>query len=327
MGYYGRVPKRPYRPSPGFVATLWGFFALSVIFVTLPHAAVSLGTIEVALPPFPVSVDPHTKTISEPTGPLSISTDMLVASAFQGLRDSSAALAAAIMSTDAYDVLPLPEPVPVRIERGMRLEQVAQILDKKLAWSDEQRGIFLEETKGKEGMLYPSLYLFSHDATPYEVAAQIATRFDERVRVRYASSTEALVPIEDALTIASIIEREAGNKEEMAVISGILWNRLFSNMRLQADSTLQYVRGTSKNGWWPVPRSRDKYLKSPYNTYQHEGLPPGPIASPSVAAIYAALNPEKTDCMFFFHSKGRFYCSETYEEHVAALKKIYGRGR
>jgi UPF0755 protein len=113
----------------------------------------------------------------------------------------------------------------------------------------------------------------------------------------------------------------------MAVISGILWNRLFSDMRLQADTTLQYVRGTARNGWWPVPRPRDKYLKSTYNTYLNKGLPPGPIASPSVAALYAALNPEKTDCLFFFHSKGTFTCSVTYEEHVKKLKKIYGRGK
>jgi UPF0755 protein len=131
----------------------------------------------------------------------------------------------------------------------------------------------------------------------------------------------------DALTIASIIEREAGDESEMAVISGILWNRLFSDMRLQADTTLQYVRGTARNGWWPVPRPRDKYLKSTYNTYLNKGLPPGPIASPSVAALYAALNPEKTDCFFFFHSKGTFTCSVTYEEHVKKLKKIYGRGK
>ena len=99
-------------------------------------------------------------------------------------------------------------------------------------------------------------------------------------------------------------------------------------MKLQIDATLQYVRGSERNGWWPIVRSRDKYIDSPYNTYLYKGLPPAPISNPSVAAVLAALNPKKTDCMFYFHDQaGGFHCTETYEEHVQMLKKYYGRGR
>lgn len=322
------MKKRLFGLSPEFAGLLGALVLVFFFFATVPHLAVALARVPVTLSPFPVSVDPRTKTIGEQPARLSVSGQSLTATAVSGLRDASAFLAAAILATEVHQYLdPLPEPVAVRIYPGMRTEQVISVLDRALGWSDEQRSIFEQEVEGLEGRLYPSVYVFAASTTPYEAAAHIEQRFSERVAARYTASTEAQVPMTDALVIASIIEREAGSFEEMALISGVLWNRLFSGMKLQADSTLSYVRGTGRNGWWPVPRPRDKYLQSPYNTYLHEGLPPGPIASPSVAAIYAALNPERTECYFFFHSGGDLYCSRTYEEHVQSLKKIYGRGR
>jgi UPF0755 protein len=72
----------------------------------------------------------------------------------------------------------------------------------------------------------------------------------------------------------------------------------------------------------------DQYRKSAYNTYLHPGLPPTPIANPSVASVLAALNPKNTPCLFYFHdAAGGFHCSETYTGHVTLLKKYYGRGK
>lgn len=327
--YYGEVKKVPYTPSPAFLAICGAFLGLSVVFFALPHVAVVLPEPEVTPTPFPVTVDPQNKLI-EGAG-TDVPVLLTLAAAYTAGVDTSSFLASAIMSTKLYEALaPASSPVSVTIQPGMRKEQVATMIDTKLGWSDDQRTIFLDliDNEGSgEGRLYPSTYLFPASTTPYEAHALIRSRFAERVVARYASTTEARVPMEDALAIASILEREAGSKAEMPIIAGIMWNRLFSDMKLQMDSTLQYARGTSKNGWWPVPRSKDKYVKSEFNTYQNKGLPPTPIASPSVAAILAALNPEKTDCMYFFHSKRTFYCSVTYEEHVAKLKKIYGRGR
>jgi UPF0755 protein len=115
----------------------------------------------------------------------------------------------------------------------------------------------------------------------------------------------------------------------MRHIAGVIWNRLFIDMNLQIDATLQYAKGTdAPKTWWPVPVPKDKYIESPYNTYQNSGLPPTPIANPSVDAVLAALNPRETDCMYYFHDKDSgFHCTETYEDHVAELKKYYGRGR
>ena len=116
----------------------------------------------------------------------------------------------------------------------------------------------------------------------------------------------------------------------MRIISGIIWNRLFANMNLQIDATVQYAKANkaSVNSWWPAVLPRDISIKSPYNTYTNPGLPPTPIANPSVAAILAALNPVSTPCFYYFHDKmGQFHCSTTYAEHVALLKKYYGQGK
>jgi UPF0755 protein len=101
-------------------------------------------------------------------------------------------------------------------------------------------------------------------------------------------------------------------------------------MPLQLDATLQYAKAgaSGEKNWWPVPKPADKFIKSPYNTYANEGLPPGPIANPSAAAVLAALNPHPTDCIFYFHDRNEgYHCSLTYEEHVRKLKIHYGRGR
>lgn len=330
MGYHGGVKKAPYRPSPAFLVICGLFLALSVIAYTLPYLAVYAADVPVAPSPFPVSVDPKTKTIVERDRPVALY-PLSLAAALQAVGDVTQLSAAALMSTRLYvEVAGSSTPKAVTIDPGMRKEEVAQSLTRAFNWSDKQKQIFLKavtEEGAGEGRLYPSTYIFAASTTPAEAYALIRERFAARVGARYATSTEELVPLNDALTIASIVEREAGTAEEMPIIAGILWNRLFADMRLQMDSTLQYARGTSRNGWWPVPRSKDKYIKSDFNTYQTEGLPPAPIASPSVPAILAALNPAKTECYYFFHSKGTFYCFATYEEHVAKLKQIYGRGR
>ncbi len=166
-------------------------------------------------------------------------------------------------------------------------------------------------------------------ATPAEVAPLILDQFHTEVLSRYTTEVASVVPLHDALTIASLLEREAYDFEDMRHISGVIWNRLFIDMRLQLDATLQYAKGSKPSEpWWPKVRPVDKYIASAYNTYKYEGLPPTPIANPSLEAILAALNPSETECMFYFHDKNSgFHCAKTYEEHVALLKQYYGRGK
>lgn len=220
------------------------------------------------------------------------------------------------------------------IESGERKEQVADHFAKILGWKSDEKAEFLSLIEStapeiKDGKFFPGTYTVEKGAKPTEVAALVVDRFRAEVLARYTEEVATHVPLSDALIIASLLEREAYDFEDMRHISGIIWNRLFANMKLQIDATLQYAKGsTSKKTWWPKPVPSDKYIASAYNTYKNVGLPPAPIANPSLEAILAALNPTETECMYYFHDKkAGFHCAETYEEHVALLKQYYGRGK
>ena len=221
----------------------------------------------------------------------------------------------------------------VRIQPGYRKEEAVRAFSRALGWTREEEkqftGLVNVPPVLAEGQFTPGMYIVSGDTDPFALKSIILKRFEDDISIRYTNDVAERVPMQDALTIASLLERETKDPQEMRMISGIIWNRLFVNMPLQIDATLQYVKSTGKNGnWWPVPRPRDKYLSSPYNTYANKGLPPTPISSPSVSAVLAALNPKKTDCVYYFHdSFGGFQCSVTYTDHVKSLKKYYGRGR
>ncbi|MHB1163001.1 MAG: endolytic transglycosylase MltG [Minisyncoccota bacterium] len=223
----------------------------------------------------------------------------------------------------------------VTVVPGMRKEQVASVFADALGWNVAQKKEFL--TRGTysslplpEGSFSPGTYLVDAKTTPTMAQALVNDRFRSDVLAHYGTTTAQVVPLEEALTIASLIERETGGPEDMRLISGIIWNRLFVNMNIQIDATLQYAKANkvAERSWWPDVVPADRFIKSPYNTYLHNGLPPAPIASPSVAAILAALNPVKTSCLFYFHdATGKFHCTDTYAEHVALLKQYYGRGK
>lgn len=220
------------------------------------------------------------------------------------------------------------------IYSGERKEEIAANFASILKWDEENKNLFIDyiaqaEPALVEGKFFPGRYVVPLDASPELVADLVYANFSGEILSRYSSEVEASVPLADALTIASLLEREAYDFTDMRIISGVIWNRMFIDMPLQLDASLQYARGSSASEkmWWPVPLPKDKFIDSPFNTYQNEGLPPSPIANPSLEAVIAALNPRVTDCMFYFHGpKGAFYCTNTYEEHVAKLKEIYGQG-
>ncbi len=220
------------------------------------------------------------------------------------------------------------------IEPGERKEQIVEHFAKILKWSSADRETFLSTLQKtspviEEGKMFPGAYNVAVDASPEYVAQLVAERFDAEVLSRYTPEIEMVVPLQDTLIVASLLEREARDFDDMRHISGVIWNRLFVDMKLQIDATLQYAKGSKPSQpWWPRVLPADKYLASAYNTYKNEGLPPAPIANPSLEAIIGALNPVETDCMFYFHDKkGGFHCTKTYEEHVKLLKQYYGRGK
>ena len=225
----------------------------------------------------------------------------------------------------------------VIITPGMRKEQVASAFAKALKWTHIEKKQFMIATSSTaslplvEGSFLPGSYIVDSKTTPIEAQELVNEQFTNKILEHYSPETAKVVPLDQALAIASLIEREASGPSDMRLISGIIWNRLFINMRLQIDATLQYAKANelAVTSWWPklsVPD--DLYRKSPYNTYLNAGLPPTPIANPSVASVLAALNPKETSCLFYFHDDAeQFHCTDTYEEHVALLKQYFGRGK
>lgn len=223
----------------------------------------------------------------------------------------------------------------VTIAAGLRKEQVASMFAKELEWDAKQQKEFLTATSSAslplvEGSFSPGTYAVFAGMTPLEAQALVNERFTNDILSHYGPTIAEHVPLVQALIIASLIQRETIGTSDMRLVSGVIWNRLWSNMNLQLDATLQYAKANQKStkSWWPKVVPADAYLRSAHNTYLHGGLPPTPIANPSVAAVIAALNPEKTPCLFYFNDpKGNILCTNSYKEHVALLKKVYGRGK
>lgn len=213
----------------------------------------------------------------------------------------------------------------VTFPSGWRKEQIADLLVRKLGWSEAEREEWLTVHTAPspdfiEGVYYGDTYLIPTDQPPALVAARLRSRFQD-VFAEYArEAARRNIPWTDVLTLASLIEREA-SKDDREIVSGILWNRLNKGMALQVDATLQYIRGEPGN-WWPVPTAADKKLESPFNTYLYRGLPPHPIANPSLQSIKAALNPAKTNCIYYIHDNdGTIRCSATYAGQIQNVNK------
>lgn len=218
-----------------------------------------------------------------------------------------------------------PEYKYVAVVEGLRKEEIAEVFAKKLNWTEEQKAEFsMPEDicilEGGEGYLFPGKYLVHKDDSVEDIKQLMENKLDEAMKDVFEKTEKEpdakILNLNQVMTIASLIQREAAGKNDMKLISGIIWNRIFKEMPLQIDATLQYVKGDEKKGWWPQVKSEDKYLKSPYNTYKIDGLPPGPIANPGIAAIEAALDPDDTKCLFYLHDRNRvIHCASTYEAH------------
>ncbi len=282
--------------------------------------------------PFTTNINFTERTIAETDDPPELAENQL-ASVWTAARDLYINLRMALERSPAYISLASPSGRYVKIIEGMRREEIADSLAAQLGWSKSERDTFLKNSKHlepviREGRHFPSVYLIPRGASHKDIRTAITEKFRAQVEERYSAELAKNVPLETALRVAAIIQREAGGKDDMRYISGIIWNRIFKDMNLQIDATLQYAKGSETNGWWPDVVPNDKFIDSPFNTYQNKGLTPMPIANPGTAAVAAALNPRKTECLFYFHDRrGRFYCSKTYEGHVAKLKSVYGTGK
>ena len=180
----------------------------------------------------------------------------------------------------------------------------------------EQYGI--PEGKTVEGYLFPNTYKFAKGTTPDAVIQMMLDEFKKHWTFdKEASDLERTR--HEIVTLASIIEKEAGVASERPRIASVFHNRLKRGWRLQADPTVLYAVGNPKR---PLTKA-DLRVDSPYNTYVTKGLPPGPIASPSIESIRAALRPEKTDYLYFVAiGERKHHFSKTLSEHNRMVRKM-----
>jgi UPF0755 protein len=216
----------------------------------------------------------------------------------------------------------------VTITGCQRREQIGETLQKVLRWNqtilDQWNNAYKNmEPEYVEGVYYPDTYLLPIDETGNQIAKRFIDKFNEEFAPYFQKFQDANIRWVTALKIASLIEREAGGASDMKLISGIIWNRLNTDMKLQIDATMQYTKGKKPDGsWWGGIDLAEKLNESPYNTYLHAGLPPTPICSPSITSIEAVLNPEETDCLYYLHDKNKqIHCAKTYAEHKQNIVK------
>jgi len=229
----------------------------------------------------------------------------------------------------------------VRIPQGKRLEEIATSVASQVPVSatelltlmqdaDQWKSQFeflndLPEGATLEGYIFPDTYSLPRDkVTARDVILAALRNFDKQVTAKMRTDLQADGrTLYDAIRLASIVEREAAVEKERPTIAGVYLNRLKDGMALDADPTIQYGLGNTRdpNTWWPQI-TQDDYqgVDSPYNTYINAGLPPSPIANPALASIQAAIYPEKHAYYFFrtsCNNDGTHRFAKTIEEQIA----------
>lgn len=246
---------------------------------------------------------------------------------------------------EALVTSPSVEEITFIIREGLRLEEVAEVLEAQGVMSAEE---FLEAVKrpydydflddrpedaSLEGYIFPDTYTIPRAYTPTQVVDFILQNFDRRFDAGMRQEAQAQGrTIHEVVTLASIVEREAVVDAERPIIAGVFLNRLKAGMPLAADPTVQYAVGYNarQKTWWPVLYFDELGIESlaeidsPYNTYRNVGLPPGPICNPGLASLRAALYPAQTDYYFFVaknDGSGEHAFARTPEEHAANVAR------
>lgn len=222
------------------------------------------------------------------------------------------------------------------IPEGWRLEQVGEHLVKKGVTTPEEFQAALAATDypapflaGRppgatlEGYLFPDTYFFTVKVTARDIVNRLLTTFNEKFPPELQQQATAQgLSLHQAVTLASIVEREAQIATERPIIASVYLNRIKEGMPLQADPTTQYAlandpASVAKYGWWKRDLTLDDLkVQSPYNTYQVRGLPPGPIANPGAAALRAVAQPAQTNFLYFVSKNdGSHAFARTLEEH------------
>ncbi|HZS80970.1 MAG TPA: endolytic transglycosylase MltG [Herbaspirillum sp.] len=172
-----------------------------------------------------------------------------------------------------------------------------------------------------EGLFFPDTYLFAKGASDMQIYRQAFTLMNKRLSEAWSRRDPSLpyrTPY-GALIMASIVEKETGQKSERGMVAGVFVNRLKAGMLLQTDPTVIYGMGGRYQG---VIRKSDLLTDTPYNTYTRKGMPPTPISLPGAASLAAAMNPDKTDALYFVaRGDGTSHFSSNLDAHNQAVNQ------
>lgn len=219
------------------------------------------------------------------------------------------------------------------IPEGYTIEQIANLFEsRKLASAAKFKSYVAAyapydymnphpESKYKaEGFVFPDTYKVAAGASEEQLAKMMVSQFNSQFtsEMRQQAAEQGL-SVREVVILAALVEKEAQVAKERPIIAAVFLSRLKIGMPLQSCATIQYILGYPK----PELTVQDTEIPSPYNTYLNMGLPPGPIASPGLAAIKAVLAPADTDYLYFVANKdGSHVFSRTYEEHLAAIARV-----
>ncbi len=213
-------------------------------------------------------------------------------------------------------------PIKVTFPEGFTVKQIGERLV--ATFPNFSINTFTELTREKEGFLFPNTYLFLPTVTEAEVVDTLTKQQDEILDTLLQNNPDKERLSKEIRIVASIVEKEVQNVEDMEIVAEMIYKRLAIGMPLQMDSTLAYVTGRDSLSLTVTDLKTD----SPYNTYTRKGLPPAPIANPGEKALQASVQAEAkptnllTNYLFFLTDKeGKVYYARTFSEHVTNKRK------
>ncbi|NMO96781.1 endolytic transglycosylase MltG [Paenibacillus lemnae] len=224
---------------------------------------------------------------------------------------------------EGFTVLQMAETIAK--ESGLDRDELLSLMDTNSGWDSELAKQIPEQAALRhhlEGYLFPATYELPKDVTAETVIQTMLSQTDKRLEE--ITDWETLLAqrgltLHELLTVASLVEREVVADQERALVAGVIYNRLEQDMKLEIDATVQYLLDKPKERLL----YKDLEVENPYNTYRNKGLPPGPISSPSLDSIKAALMPEKSDYLFYVTKKDgtqEHLFAKTYKEHLKNIE-------
>jgi len=222
--------------------------------------------------------------------------------------------------------------IRITLIEGWRREEMADALQAQFEARSLRfdRQEFLRVTEGKEGYLFPDTYFIPTSLDPSDIAEIFIETFTNKVSQDIRNSvTQQGLTLEQAVILASLVEREARFSQDLPLVAGILIKRWKNQWPIQVDATVQYALGyqTKEKSWWKRSLTKaDIEMDSPFNTYKHIGLPPSPICNPSLAAIEAITQPSASEFWFYISdNQGQLHYAKTIEEHNQNITKYLNK--